>query len=103
MISKELQALMETPEWIIKRLQPDDITFLTLIQNEGIKSNEWINRTKRFILPLKRCKARNLVTPVKKRTSYLYDLTTQGLEVLKQLKQAQISLPCPQVTHQEAT
>jgi hypothetical protein len=98
-----MQALMETPEWIIKRLQPDDITFLTLIQNEGIKSNEWINRTKRFILPLKRCKARNLVTPVKKRTAYLYDLTTQGLEVLKQLKQAQISLPCPQVTHQEAT
>ena len=86
MISKELQALMETPEWIIKRLQPDDITFLTLIQNEGIKSNEWINRTKRFILPLKRCKARNLVTPVKKRTAYLYDLTEQGLRVLQSLR-----------------
>ena len=94
MISKELQALMETPEWIIKRLQPDDITFLTLIQNEGIKSNEWINRTKRFILPLKRCKARGLVTPFKRKTGYFYDLTSSGVEVLKQLsmpKQAQIA------------
>jgi len=106
MISKELQALMETPEWIIKRLSQEDITFLTLIQNEGIKSNEWINRTKRFILALKRCKARGLVTPFKRKTGYYYDLTEQGLRVLQSLrvpKQAQISLPCPQITHQEAT
>jgi DNA-binding PadR family transcriptional regulator len=85
LISKELQALMETPLWIIGRLQPDDITFLTLIQNEGIKSNEWVNRTKRFIPALKRCKARGLVTPFKRKTAYYYDLTEQGLAVLKQL------------------
>lgn len=94
MTSKELKALMETPEWIIKRLSQEDITFLTLIQNEGIKSNEWINRTKRFIPALKRCKARGLVVPVKKRTAYYYDLTQQGQEVLKMLstpKETQIA------------
>jgi len=92
--SKDLKASIREPEWTIRRLLQEDIDFLRLIQNEGIKSNEWINRTKRFILPLKRCKARNLVVPVKKQTAYYYDLTASGLEVLKQLsmpKQAQIS------------
>ena len=93
MTSKELQALMETPAWIIGRLNQEDIDFLLVIRDQGPKTNELINRTRIFILALKRCKARNLVVPVKKGTVYYYDLTSLGLEVLKQLsmpKQAQI-------------
>lgn len=70
-------------EWTLKRLNQEDIDFLLVIRDQGPKTNELINRTRIFILALKRCKARGLVVPVKRRTTYYYDLTEQGREVLK--------------------
>lgn len=74
--------------YILKRIQPSDINLLETIQQKGMiqrKSLErWLGEQGKEALV--RCKARNLVVPVRKKTTYWYDITNLGLDVLETLK-----------------
>ena len=92
---KELKALIQTPEWTIKRMSQDEIEVLKLIDSEGLKSYAWFIQpnNQKYRLALRKCKNRGLVIPVRRRTAYWYSLTDLGSAVLLQLrvpKQAQI-------------
>jgi len=83
-------AISETQtESILKRIQPIDIQLLELIQSRGPTYHEMITKE---IGPdaktvLVRCKARNLIVPIRqtKQGYYKYDLTDLGHNILENL------------------
>lgn len=76
---------------IIKRMKEIDFEFLEILHTSGTISNEWINReeNRRYKESLMRCKARSLAVPVRRQTSYHYDITDLGLDVLQTYHTAQ--------------
>ena len=84
---KDLKASMETPEWTLRRMSQDEIETLKLIDSEGMKSYGWFSQPKnqKYRLALRKCKARGLVLPIRRKTAYWYSLTDFGLRVLLQL------------------
>jgi len=81
-------AMTENLEWTLKRLQPLDIQLLELIQAKGpvyykTVTEEMGANAKNALV---RCKARNLVIPVRKEKYYRYDLTDLGYEALQALR-----------------
>jgi hypothetical protein len=75
----------------LKRLQPDDIGLMELIEAKGQVQYDVLYTTygNKYHNALVRCKARSLVVPIRKQTSYWYDLTTFGFQVLEARRQAQ--------------
>ena len=76
----------DTIDRLMKRVQPIDYDLLFLIRQGGLASYMKVKRklgvegTQAII----RCKARGLVTPVRRdETNYYYDVTDLGLELLK--------------------
>ena len=93
---QEWKASMLTPEWTAKRLSQEEIEVLRLIESKGMVSYFWFSQSDRqtYRQALRKCKARGLVLPIRRKTAYWYSLTDFGLEVLKQLgmpKQATIA------------
>jgi adenosyl cobinamide kinase/adenosyl cobinamide phosphate guanylyltransferase len=68
----------------IKRMQQIDFDFLELLHSKGTVTNDWINEeeNRKYKDALMRCKARSLAVPLKRGSSYHYDITDFGLEVL---------------------
>lgn len=73
---------------ILTKLQPNDIELLKLVRTKGLlRWNELVERLPNHREPLIRCKARGLIIPVKNKSSYNYDLTNLGVEVVKKLEE----------------
>jgi hypothetical protein len=70
---------------IIKRLEDIDVEYLDLIYLKGPLDKHWMQARPALCDVLSKAKARSLVIPTKKlgTTSYCYDLTDLGFEVLK--------------------
>jgi hypothetical protein len=88
---------------IFKRLNQDDVDFIELLYAKGRVSNDWINSPVNYKYKevLKRCKARSIVVPIRKGTTYWYDLTDFGfnLHQLIQAKQQEgTNIPAPVAT-----
>lgn len=82
-------AMAETQlERIMKRLEPSDVDLLETIRQSGMIQRKRLEKElgQRGKEALVRCKARNLVVPIRKKTSYWYDLTDLGLTALKTLE-----------------
>ena len=96
---KDSMAETQT-EAILKRLQLSDINLIKSIEEQGQISYMGFLRDapKEYKDALIRCKARNLVIPIRKGSVYWYDLTDLGLEVLKQIKKE--TVPKPQTIQQ---
>jgi len=82
-------AISETQtEYILKRITPKDIQLLELIQSRGPTKSEMVKKeigadTKEILV---RCKARNLVVPIRMSDHYYkYDLTALGYSILESL------------------
>ena len=82
-------------DYIIKRLKPEDIELMQLIRDKGMISYERFRERNPDALPQKykdaliRCKARDLIVPIRKKSTYWYDLTDLGLEVLEAIDKQQ--------------
>ena len=84
---QEWKASMSTPEWTAKRLSQNEIEVLRLIESKGMVSYFWFSQSDRqtYRQALRKCKARGLVLPIRRKTAYWYSLTDFGLRVLLQL------------------
>lgn len=80
----------QTPT-LLKRLQPIDIEFMELIEARGQVHYDYLYTecANKYHDALIRCKARSLVVPVRKQTSYWYDLTSFGYQILNAWRQQQ--------------
>jgi len=69
----------------MRRMHDIDFEFLQILYNKGGVNNEWVNQeeNRKYKDALTRCKARSLAVPLRKGTSYWYDLTDFGMEILK--------------------
>ena len=88
---------------IIKRLQPIDKKLLEIIQERGMVCSKTIRDKygEKIREAIIRCKARSLIVPVRKGTSYWYDITDLGLEVLKTLNSSDVTLLNKQVKEEK--
>lgn len=76
-------------ESTLKRLQPIDVELMSLMNQKGqIPYRAFTELDPKYKEALIRCKARNLVVPVRKHDNYWYDLTDFGAEVLKAVQQS---------------
>ena len=82
-------------DYIIKRLQRVDIELMRLIRDKGMISYDRLhdNLPPKYRDALTRCKARDLIVPVRKKSKYWYDLTDLGLEVLETLEKRESVKP----------
>jgi len=82
---KDAMAESQT-ETILKRLQPVDVELMQIITKRGQLSYDYLHDAlpEKYREALVRCKARNLLIPVRHGKKYWYDLTDLGLEILKQ-------------------
>jgi predicted transcriptional regulator with HTH domain len=83
---------------VFKRLTDEDVKLLELFKTKGQLSRSWINEpeNEKWKEVLKRCKARNMVVPIRKDTAYWYDLTDFGYNMLTMIeakKQEGITAP----------
>jgi len=87
----------------IKRLQPIDKKLLEIIQKKGMVCAKTIRDKygEKIREAIIRCKARSLIVPVRKGTSYWYDITDLGLEVLQSLNSSDITLLNKQVKEEK--
>jgi len=74
---------------LLKRVQPNDITLLRLIKDTGPQYVKKLveNFGEKIKDSITRCKARSLLTPIRKSPHYyVYDVTNLGLDLLKQVE-----------------
>jgi len=79
-------TMVETQtEAILKRLQPSDVELMQIVSKRGQISWKYLHDSlpDKYKEALIRCKARNLMIPIRKGTVYWYDLTDLGIEILK--------------------
>jgi hypothetical protein len=81
-----------------RRLNSDDIDLIEILQDKGQLMYNWFLEPEheKYRDVLKRCKARGIVVPVRKGTSYWYDLTDFGynmLTLIQAKKQEGICVP----------
>jgi len=88
-------SMVETQtEAILKRLQSSDLELMQLLLKHGpIDKHYKLDKLpEKYREALIRCKARNLIIPIRKGTTYWYDVTDLGLEALKRLEKEQNEL-----------
>ena len=74
---------------LLKRVQPNDIVLLRLIKDTGPQYVKKLveNFGEKIKDSITRCKARSLLTPIRKSPHYyVYDVTNLGLDLLKQVE-----------------
>jgi hypothetical protein len=76
---------------IFKRLTKQDVEFIEILQEKGGVNNEWLNRPEHYKWKevSKRCRARGIVAPTRKNTSYWYDLTDFGFNLYQLIQSKQ--------------
>jgi hypothetical protein len=76
---------------VFRRLNEEDVHLLEIMNAKGELPKDWfyLPENEKYKEVLKRCKARNMVVPVRKGTNYWYDLTDFGYNMLNliQLKE----------------
>ena len=89
---------------VLRRLTDADIEFIELLQTKGALQKHWFDKpeTEKWKEVLKRCKARSIVVPIRRESSYWYDLTDFGYNLynLIQTKKQEGTLN-PLVTRQQ--
>ena len=90
-------------EATLKRLKPTDIELMELIRHRGQLNYRYLydKYEEKYREALVRCKARSLVIPIRKESTYWYDLTDLGLEVLDALQRAKKTTETQQSPHTE--
>ncbi len=74
---------------IFRRLTQDDTELIEIIADKGQISQDWLHKpeNEKYVEVLKRCKARSIVVPIRKGTTYNYDLTDFGFNVYQIIQQ----------------
>lgn len=77
---------------LLKRLQPLDVELMELIESRGQVNYAYLYEdcNNKYHDAIIRCKSRSLVVPIRKQTSYWYDLTDLGFQLLQAWRQSQI-------------
>lgn len=73
---------------VFRRLTDKDVEFIELMFAKGQIQHEWFRKPEndKWLEVLKRCKARGIIVPVRKETSYWYDLTDFGFNLLTMIQ-----------------
>jgi len=94
LFQKMLDSMIENEGMrTFKRLNTEDVDFIEIMVTKGMVSNDWINKSEneKYKEVLTRCKSRSIVIPVRRNSSYWYELTDFGYELYKliQLKRSE--------------
>jgi hypothetical protein len=76
---------------VLKRLLPIDIELMETIEQKGQVKYDFLHLdcNDKYHDALIRCKARNIIVPIRKQTRYWYDLTDFGFQALQSWRQMQ--------------
>jgi hypothetical protein len=74
---------------VFKRLTDEDVHLLEILASKGQLPKDWFYKpeNEKYKETLKRCKARNMIVPVRRETNYWYDLTDFGYNMLTLIQQ----------------
>jgi hypothetical protein len=88
---------------VFRRLTRQDVEFIELLHQKGQLQREWFYKpeNEKWKEVLKRCKARSIVVPIRKESSYWYDLTDFGYNLLTLIQAQRQKGELPPVAHIE--